>query len=55
MKTQAIDTASIEQLPEEGVCSLCCYEHTCGLVDTEPCCASVRKDGRDVYFIEIEE
>lgn len=54
MKTQAIDTSSIEQLPEDGICSLCCYEHTCGLVTTEACCASEREDGRDVYFVEVE-
>lgn len=55
-KTKAVPIYSslTNNLPEDGICSLCCYEHTCGLVTTEACCASEREDGLDVYFIEVE-
>lgn len=55
MKTEAIDSPNMSERPEEGVCSLCCYEDLCGIIPTEACLASERDDGRDVYFVEIEE
>lgn len=55
MKTEAIDSPKGAAVPEDGICSLCCYEDLCGIALTEPCCASERTDGRDVYFVEVED
>lgn len=54
MTVKAIDSPGIAEIPAGGICTLCCFEHTCGLADTPECSASAREDGRDVYFVEIE-